>query len=220
MAEVIGQNTPNGEKLMGYVAEVERIEAQVKELGDIKKAIFARAKAEGYVPAGIKYVVKMRKKKPQVREEEESTRDIYMHAAGMATEPPIYRQIAVLAKDTVSGERLLEAMKQLVPQNGEIICTIGGKRMRLWRDKDAAPQASEYVPVEAGSSIATRSTLPPAKSRDVPNCTPAEAEELGRQCYRDNRPIIDNPFPFDDERRPRFDEGYRKESGTHGMGPK
>lgn len=220
MADVIGQNTPRSEKVMGFVAEVERIEAQVKELGEIKKAIYANAKAQGYSPPGIRYVVKMRKKKPQVREEEETTRDTYMHAAGMAVEPPLYRQIAALAKDSVAGEKLLEAFKLLVPMDGELICTIGGKKMRLWRDKDGQPQSAEHTTIDMQSPTQTRTTLPPPKSKDVPNCTPAEAEELGRVAYRENRPIIDNPFPFDDERRPRFDEGYRKESGTHGMGPK
>lgn len=218
MAEVVGQNTPASEKVMGYVAEVERIEAQVKELNDIKTAIYARAKSEGFSPPGIRYVVKMRKKKPQVREEEETTRDVYMHAAGMASEPPIYRQIAALTKDSVAGDSLLDAMKQLVPQNGEIICTIAGKQMRLWRDKDGQPQSAEYVAVNIGATVQTRSTLPASKPREVPSCTADEAEELGRQAYRDNKPIIENPFPFGDARVPRWDRGWRMESGSDGMG--
>jgi SpoVK/Ycf46/Vps4 family AAA+-type ATPase len=46
----------------------------------------------------------------------------------------------------------------------------------------------------------------------------AGAEEMGRKAARDGKPIIDNPFPFNDPRRARFDEGWRKESDSDGMG--
>jgi cytidylate kinase len=42
------------------------------------------------------------------------------------------------------------------------------------------------------------------------------AEEMGRASAREGRAIIDNPFPFGDPRRARFDEGWRKESETDG----
>ncbi|HLY06139.1 MAG TPA: ATP-binding protein [Rhizomicrobium sp.] len=48
--------------------------------------------------------------------------------------------------------------------------------------------------------------------------TEASAEELGRKAARDGKSIIDNPFGFGDPRRARFDEGWRKESETDGMG--
>lgn len=45
-----------------------------------------------------------------------------------------------------------------------------------------------------------------------------DPEEMGRKAAREGRPVIDNPFPFGDPRRARFDEAWRKESGTDGMG--
>lgn len=42
---------------------------------------------------------------------------------------------------------------------------------------------------------------------------------MGRQFARDNRAIIDNPFPYGDPRRPHFDKGWRLETGNDGMGP-
>jgi hypothetical protein len=45
------------------------------------------------------------------------------------------------------------------------------------------------------------------------------AEVLGRDAFGSNQPIITNPFPFGDPRRPRWDAGWRKASGTDGMGP-
>jgi DNA polymerase III delta prime subunit len=47
---------------------------------------------------------------------------------------------------------------------------------------------------------------------------PAVAEEMGREAARAGKPVIDNPFPFGDQRRARFDEGWRKESESDGMG--
>lgn len=44
------------------------------------------------------------------------------------------------------------------------------------------------------------------------------AEELGREAARAGKPVIENPFPFGDTRRARFDEGWRKEAQTDGMG--
>lgn len=45
-----------------------------------------------------------------------------------------------------------------------------------------------------------------------------EAEELGRAAAREGKAVIANPFPFGDPRRPRFDEGWRKEAENDGMG--
>jgi hypothetical protein len=53
---------------------------------------------------------------------------------------------------------------------------------------------------------------------DDPLADVENAEELGRKAARDGKAIIDNPFPFGDARRARFDEGWRKESETDGMG--
>lgn len=46
----------------------------------------------------------------------------------------------------------------------------------------------------------------------------ADAEQMGRAAAREGKAIIENPFPFGDQRRARFDEGWRKESENDGMG--
>lgn len=45
-----------------------------------------------------------------------------------------------------------------------------------------------------------------------------DAEQLGRAAFRAGKPVIDNPFPFNDPRRARFDEAWRREAGSDGMG--
>jgi hypothetical protein len=42
---------------------------------------------------------------------------------------------------------------------------------------------------------------------------------LGGEAFAANQPIIVNPFPFGDGRRAKWDLGWRKASGTDGMGP-
>ena len=44
------------------------------------------------------------------------------------------------------------------------------------------------------------------------------ADALGRKAAQEGRPVIDNPFVFGDPRRSRFDEGWRAESLSDGMG--
>ena len=43
---------------------------------------------------------------------------------------------------------------------------------------------------------------------------------MGRQARRDDEPIMSNPFPWDDKRRRKWDEGWREEDGGDGMGPR
>ena len=219
MTEVIGKNTPASAKVKGYIDEVERINAQIKELQDIRTSIYARAKSEGFATAGIKYVVKVRKMKPHQREEAENTRDIYMHAAGMANEPPLFRQIENLAKDVAGGEKLLESFKLLAPPTGHLIVTIMGKQVRIYRDKDGNPRSEDYSPPEPSAPPRRQSASAPVPPPpEVANLSGEQAEVLGRQAYRENLSIISNPFPHDDSRRPRWDRGWRLESGSDGMG--
>jgi hypothetical protein len=116
-------------------------------------------------------------------------------------------------------EQLLEHFKTICPVKGEIIAKIGGEPMRIWRDKDGNAHAEVHVEkkTEPKDSAAPRRSVGPA--RDVPDVDEEGAEDYGRQMSRDNRPIIENPFPFGDPRRARCDEGWRKENGSDGMGP-
>lgn len=217
MADIIGTNTPSAEKLRGFVDEIERVNAQIKELTESRKVIYATAKGQGFSDKRIREIVKLRKMKPHDLQEAETELDMYKSIFGLAQEPPLFRQIEALSRDVVGGDKLLEAFKLLVPPSGEIIVTVAGKRMRLWRDKDGAPRSEDYQPPEPASSPQNRTT-PSRPKRDVPACNGDEAESLGEQAAKNNEPVIDNPFPYGDERRPRWDAGWRKGSGNDGMG--
>lgn len=215
----VGKNTLAAADLRAYVDRIEYIDQQKKALGEDRKAVFQEAKGRGYIAGGINYVLKARKQKPHDRQEAESIRDLYMHAMGMDVEPPLFRQIQALARDVAGGAKLLEAFQLLVPPEGDIIITLGGKRIRIWRDKDGIPQSEDYTPPQLpgqAGGVAPAAPRPPRE--DVPNCTPDEAYQMGIAATKANIPVINNPFPFGDERRPRWDEGWRHGSGNDGMG--
>lgn len=218
MSEVIGKNTPNSVLLQSFIDRLEANDAAKKALKEDRDVIVAEAKAAGFsMKNGIDYVMKMRKMKPNARQEAETTRDIYMHAAGLDAEPPLFRQLGVMASDGVSKEKLIEAFKLLVPPNGEIILKVGGRPMRFWRDKDGDPQAAEYDPPTIVDNVRSGVAPRPAQ-KDVPVCTALEADAMGEAAAKANVPVIENPFPFGHEHRPRWDEGWRRGAGNNGMG--
>lgn len=220
MADVVGKNTPSAALLRSFVERLERLDDQKKALGEDRKAAVAEAKCAGFDAAAIARLLKRRKAKPHDVAEADTLDDLYRHAAGMDAAPPLFRQLEALSKQSVAAEKLLEAFKLFVPPSGEVILTIGGKKVRIWRDKDAQPQSEDYVPPPPAGVPAPRvSALPPAPKKEVPDCTPDEAEMLGAAAAKANEPVIANPFPYGDERRPRWDQGWRKGSGNDGMGP-
>lgn len=221
MSKPVGQNTVSGKKLGDFVARIERIRSEKKVLGDDEKLVFAEAVSEGFTAARIREILKIRAMKPHDRQEAEAELDMYLHALGMATEAPLFRAVGLMAVDAAAREQVIEALKQLVPPNGEIIVKIGPQPVRVWRDKDgAAHHADVEEPKAPPSSGAAASAVGPRRAAaEPPDCTDAEAEELGAMAYENNEPITSNPFPFGDRRQAKFDNGWRKAAGSDGMGP-
>lgn len=216
----MGKNTIGGELLRGFVERIENINADIKELQNDKGVVMAEAKAANLVPAGITYIVKKRKMKPSERAEAEALEDMYMHAMGMSADNPLFRAVGLMKVDITSRESVIEAMKKFVPANGSIEVEAGGPKVRLTRDKDGNVSVTEVVekPVDTGKASPGKKP-PSAPKADVPDVDADGAEQLGRAAFKADTPIIQNPFPFGDARRARWDEGWRSESGTDGMGP-
>jgi uncharacterized protein (UPF0335 family) len=228
----MSMNSIAGEKLRAYVERIEAVRAKKRELAEDEKLIKQEAKAEGFDPKVIAACIKIRTMKPHDRQEAEAVLDIYLHALGMAIEPPLFRAAGIGAIDPAVREQVLERMSDFVPAAGlgDIVVTMGSVRVRLIRDKDGVvhtypvnDQQPPDPPAPASRPRRDEGAEPrEAKtSRDdtVPDVDPAGAEQLGREYARANRPVIDNPFPFGDGRRPWFDAGWRKETGSDGMGP-
>lgn len=56
----VGKNTPSGELLTSFVERVEHIRVEKKLLADDESAVMAEAKAQGFIPAILRYVIKRR----------------------------------------------------------------------------------------------------------------------------------------------------------------
>lgn len=215
----LGKNTIQGKRLLEIVEQSEAYDAQKKEISESNSALMAAAKAEGFNPKAINYLKKRRKMKPHDRQESDDIIQAYSHAIGMDEEPPLFRAISGMARDALTRESLLENFKELAPPEGDIILRMGGDPVRVYRDKDGTAHVEPYVEKVPRSRSSEPSAPAPRPTRAVPDVSEQGAYEYGRQMFRDNRPIIENPFPFGDARRARCDEGWRRESGGDGMGP-
>ncbi len=217
----IGKNTVSGEQLRGFVERVERLRAEKKTISQDEAAVMAEAKAAGFVPAIIRGVLKARSQKPHDRQETEALFDMYMHSLGMGDEPPLFRALNAASADPTSRDAIIEGLKTFAPSEGDIVVRMGGQPVRMWRDKDGVAQIEDYAEPAARAPGHAAAPAPQAPRQEVPEVPEVDAdgaEVLGREAAKANRPVIDNPFPFGDERRARFDAGWRAENGGDGMG--
>lgn len=217
MTMSMGKNTIASEMLRGYVERMENIADQKKQLSDDAAAVMAEAKAAGLVPAAIRFVIKKRKMKPSDRAECEAMEDTYLHSMGMATDTPLFRHVNLMSVDITSREQVIEAMKKFVPSTGSITIEAGGSPVRLTRDKEGNISVTEVIEKPVQKDLPETDKKPQRAKADVPDVTADVAETMGRQAFKDDVPVIGNPFPYGDTRRPRWDKGWRDESGSDGM---
>lgn len=217
-----GRNTVSGKALAAFVDRVERIREEKKALGDDEKQVFAELKAAGFTPKRVREILKIRQMKPHDRQEAESELDMYLHAMGMASEPPLFRAVGAMGVDLAVREQVIDAFRQLVPPNAEIIVKVGGAPVRLWREGEGEVHAEDYrepPPPAAPGSASGGDAMPPMRPRaNVPDVDEDGAASLAATAYEENQPITANPFPFGDKRRPIWDEAWREASGSDGMG--
>lgn len=219
MNSQIGKNTVGGELLRSYIDRLENLAQRKREVSLDENAVMAEAKSKGLVPAAIRYCLKVRKMKPSDRQEADTLRDMYLHSLGMLPDLPLFKAVEAMAIDTNSKEHVIEAMRKFVPMGGSIIVDAGGGNpVRMTRDKDGTVRVEEVYPPKAKGSATEWPTPPSGKARpEVPECTADQAERLGADAFHGDVPIIENPFPFGDDRRARWDKGWRDASGGDGM---
>ncbi len=70
------------EKLRQTIEKVERLEIEKKEVAEQIKEVFAESKALGFDNKAIREIIKLRKKDPDKREEEELILGTYLAALG------------------------------------------------------------------------------------------------------------------------------------------
>lgn len=214
----MGKNTIQGKRLLEIIEQSEQYDRDKKDISDLNGALMAAAKCEGFNTRAIGELKRRRKMKPHDRQEAESIMDSYAHAIGLADEPPLFRAMSEMARDGLTREALLENFKELAPPEGDIILRMGGEPVRVWRDRDGVAHVEPYLEKAKPSAAPAKPSPSGRPAREVPDVSEDGAFAYGQQMFRDNRPIVDNPFPFGDPRRAKCDAGYRDESGSDGMG--
>lgn len=218
----LGHNTGSAQELMAFIERRERLEQNRKEIGEDIGVVNAEIKASGFDLKTLNAIIKIRKAKPHDVQEAEALLDTYRHALGMATEAPLSRFMANASVDRASLDSIIDYMEPAVPPTGKgsIDITVGKKTFRLTRDLAGEVHREEVLAEAPQRSPAVDKLKQTYEKPPVPDVDEAGAEELGRDYARDNCPVIDNPFPYGDKRRGRFDSGWRMETGGDGMGPK
>lgn len=174
-------------ELKSYIERIERIAEERKVLGDDQRAIFAEAKAAGFDTKAMRRIIKLRDKDPAERAREDSIFESYMHALGLAIDPPLHSAVAAMGVDAASRDDVVSALQLLVPNNGEFIARIGGKPLRIWRDEDGNAHAAEYIEPAPKSSERAGASLKRSATvlEIVPKDRVKDAADRAERCSRD-----------------------------------
>jgi uncharacterized protein (UPF0335 family) len=175
-------------RLVLHVHELERLEERRKEIADATKSALETAKAEGYDPATLKVVLKLRKMTPDQRRERRALEAIYMAAL-----------------DMLDGEALPdEARKRLSGEEQP-------KLPEPTPDPPAKPTDADAAPTD------TPAVTPPPAQPALVLKTPVEARAEGEAAAVAGKRIYDNPYAAGDPCRAAWDEGWCSGNNSHGM---
>ena len=75
-----------GGRIRAFVERIENLDAELSELNEQKKEVFAEAKAEGLDVKILREIIKLRKQDKDERDERDTLLDLYMRAMEQATE--------------------------------------------------------------------------------------------------------------------------------------
>jgi uncharacterized protein (UPF0335 family) len=82
-APVTGSTSFAKDQLKSIVERIERLAEEKQSLSDDIRDIFAEAKGNGFDVKALRAIVRLRKKDPNQRQEEETILEVYMQALGM-----------------------------------------------------------------------------------------------------------------------------------------
>ena len=83
MDEVATQDTVAAAELRHLIERIERLEEEKATLQEDIKEVMAEAKGRGYDTKAIRTIIRLRKKDPNERQEEEAIVELYKNALGM-----------------------------------------------------------------------------------------------------------------------------------------
>ncbi|MBX8783697.1 DUF2312 domain-containing protein [Ochrobactrum sp. GRS2] len=71
-------------QLRAFIERIERLEEEKKTISDDIKEVFAELKGSGFDAPTVRAIIRLRKKEPHERTEEEAMLQLYLDALGMA----------------------------------------------------------------------------------------------------------------------------------------
>jgi uncharacterized protein (UPF0335 family) len=78
-----------GARIRSFVERVETLDAELQEINEQKKEVFAEARGEGFDVKILKEIIRLRKQDKDERDEHESLLDTYMRAMETAEPEPV-----------------------------------------------------------------------------------------------------------------------------------
>lgn len=82
-SEETGQTVAAGQ-LRAFIERIERLDEEKQTIADDIKDVYAELKGTGFDAKAVRTIIRLRKKDPTERQEEEAVLDLYMSALGMA----------------------------------------------------------------------------------------------------------------------------------------
>ena len=83
-----------GGKIRSFVERIENLDAELAELNEQKKEVFAEAKGEGFDVRILKEIIKLRKQDKEERDEREGLLDLYLRAMEQAGPETVEKKAA------------------------------------------------------------------------------------------------------------------------------
>lgn len=71
-------------QLRAFIERIERLEEEKKTVADDIKEVFAELKGSGFDTKAVRTIIRLRKKEPHERQEEQAMIQLYMDALGMS----------------------------------------------------------------------------------------------------------------------------------------
>lgn len=177
------------ERLVHHVHTLERLAEQKREAAGELASGFKDAEHDGFDPATLKVVLKLRQLTPGQRRERRALEAIYLAALGMLDGDAL----PDVARRRLDGQPDDDAAPPAPPS-----------------EPSAAPPGDE-----PGDEVPGPSTEDAQRSLVLK--TPDEAKQEGSEAAAAGKRIYDNPFPAGDPCRAAWDEGWCAQRKSHGM---
>lgn len=71
-------------QLRAFIERIERLSEEKQTVADDIKVVFAELKASGFDTKAVRTIIRLRKKEPHERQEEQAMIQLYMDALGMS----------------------------------------------------------------------------------------------------------------------------------------